>query len=375
MTSPETMAWNNTSGLGHIAEVGVGTYVTIMCTLSLFGNVTVLAVKIKNRKQLKSHDYFIINIAIADIGAVTTGYLLMVVSASNHMLYFVSSECTLVGFSGWFFNCVSMTTLSVIAIMRYLIVVRSQGSFFEKKKRIIGIIVFIWLYSAFWATAPLVGWDRYVPEPYLSSCSLDWTSTQPADIAYIVCIFVWCFLLCVIAIIFSYGSIILKVRQIQRNLNPNKSAMKKHGKITKMFAITTICFLVSWTPYAIVSFVSVIKGSSADIPLIVLTSPNLFAKFSCVYNPIVYYTTDKMFRKSVNQLFWSICLPCCEYHITSDVQPQDLTLHADAAHTSMQGRCQDKVEQPCNRLPLPNDSEVVIVQESRFQHDNTIHAS
>nr|XP_006816573.1 PREDICTED: opsin-5-like [Saccoglossus kowalevskii] len=314
------MTLNNPSGLSSTADIAVCTYLVVMCILSLFGNVTVLAVKVKNRKQLKTHDYFIINIAVADIGAVTTGYVLAAVSARNHMWYFGSTGCSLVGFSGWFFNCVSMITLSVIAIVRYSIVVGNQGTSI-KKNTILIIIAMIWLYSAFWSVAPLVGWDRYALEPHLTSCTIDWTSTQKADIAYIVCIFVWCFAFCLVSIVYSYGGIILTVRQIQQNLfsDSRKSEMNKQRKTTKMFAITTICYLVSWTPYAVMSLISVIQGSAAGIPIALTTLPTLFAKFSCVYNPVVYYITDETFRKSTSQMFGGIRSLFCGNRVTPDV--------------------------------------------------------
>ncbi|XP_077865418.1 opsin-5-like [Saccoglossus kowalevskii] len=303
--------------LSVIAIVRYSIVVGNQGTLSLLGNITVLAVKIKNRKQLRTHDYLIVNIAIADIGAVTTGYVFAAVSAYKHMWYFGSIGCSLVGFSGWFFNCVSMVSLSVIAIVRYLLVIGHQGTY-VKTKTLAVIIAIIWLYSAFWATVPLLGWDRYVPEPHLTSCTLDWTSNQPADIAYIVCIFVLCFGFCLIAIIYSYGGIIKKVKQIQRQLHPDgqQSEMKKEGKTTKMLAITTTFYLVSWSPYAVLSLYTVIQGSADDIPVAVTTLPVLCAKFACVYSPLIYYITDGAFRKSVGTLFHSIRALCCVNRVT-----------------------------------------------------------
>ncbi|XP_006819174.1 opsin-5-like [Saccoglossus kowalevskii] len=107
--------------------MAIGTYLTSICLLSLFGNVIYLASKFKQRKQLKIPDYLLANIAIADIGAVTTSYMLAAISSFSTKWRFGSIGCTLTGFSGWFFNCVSMITLAVVAIVRRLLVVNNHG--------------------------------------------------------------------------------------------------------------------------------------------------------------------------------------------------------------------------------------------------------
>ncbi|KAG9465749.1 hypothetical protein GDO78_017795 [Eleutherodactylus coqui] len=76
-----------------------------------------------------------------------------------------------------------------------------------------------------------------------------------------------------------------------------------------MAVLVSLGFLVSWTPYAIVSFWSIFH-SSASIPPIVSLLPCLFAKSSTAFNPIIYYMFSKIFRQKVKQLK---C--CCGWRI------------------------------------------------------------
>ena len=65
-----------------------------------------------------------------------------------------------------------------------------------------------------------------------------------------------------------------------------------------MIIATMVAFLLSWSPYCIVSFTATIKGHH------VLTSgeaeiPELMAKASVVYNPIIYIIMNERFRRTL----------------------------------------------------------------------------
>lgn len=65
-----------------------------------------------------------------------------------------------------------------------------------------------------------------------------------------------------------------------------------------MTTATIVAFLLSWSPYAIVSLAAAIKGRH------VLTGgeaeiPELMAKASVIYNPIVYTIMNERFRRTL----------------------------------------------------------------------------
>lgn len=39
----------------------------------------------------------------------------------------------------------------------------------------IGLAIFIWLFTAFWAAMPLIGWGEYDYEPLRTCCTLDYS--------------------------------------------------------------------------------------------------------------------------------------------------------------------------------------------------------
>ena len=62
-----------------------------------------------------------------------------------------------------------------------------------------------------------------------------------------------------------------------------------------MTAVTIVAFLLSWSPYAFVSLVATIKGHHVLTPG-EAEIPELLAKASVVYNPIIYTFMNNRFR-------------------------------------------------------------------------------
>lgn len=70
-----------------------------------------------------------------------------------------------------------------------------------------------------------------------------------------------------------------------------------------------IAFFVCWLPYTALSVVVVVKPE-LYIPPLVATMPMYFAKTSPVYNPIIYFLTNKQvpyIRLNAGNVYASIC--------------------------------------------------------------------
>ncbi|KAK3083389.1 hypothetical protein FSP39_021382 [Pinctada imbricata] len=74
-------------------------------------------------------------------------------------------------------------------------------------------------------------------------------------------------------------------------------------------------FLVSWTPYAILSLYVVATGDG-DINPVLGTVPAVIAKMSTVWNPIIYISLNKSFKEA-----WIATFPCCQRVCERRVNP------------------------------------------------------
>ncbi|ESO90223.1 hypothetical protein LOTGIDRAFT_70653, partial [Lottia gigantea] len=66
-------------------------------------------------------------------------------------------------------------------------------------------LVGIHLYALFWAVSPLFGWGRYGPEPYRTSCTLDWENPSKS---FVIATFVMCLGLPFLIMLTTYGLLI-----------------------------------------------------------------------------------------------------------------------------------------------------------------------
>lgn len=78
----------------------------------------------------------------------------------------------------------------------------------------------IWSYAAFWATIPFAGLGNYAPEPFGTSCTLDWWLAQGsvAGQAFILNILFFCLVFPTAVIVFSYIKIIAKVKSSNKDV-------------------------------------------------------------------------------------------------------------------------------------------------------------
>ncbi|KAL0178485.1 hypothetical protein M9458_027379, partial [Cirrhinus mrigala] len=63
--------------------------------------------------------------------------------------------------------------------------------------------------------------------------------------------------------------------------------LRYEKKVAVMFLMMISCFLVCWTPYAVVSMLEAFGRESVVSPTVAII-PSFFAKSSTAYNPVIY---------------------------------------------------------------------------------------
>ncbi|XP_075719955.1 opsin-5 [Rhinoderma darwinii] len=291
------------SKLSKEADIIAGLYLLIIGLLSTFGNGYVLFMACKRKKKLRPAEIMTINLAICDLGISVTGKPFCIVSFFSHRWVFGWSICQGYGWIGFFFGCGSLITLTVVSFERYLKICHLRYGTWLKRSHAFMSLFFIWIYASFWATLPLVGVGNYAPEPFGTSCTLDWWLAQASlrGKVFVVSILFFCLLLPTAVIVFSYAMIIAKVKSsAQEVAHFDARNQKNHTleiKLTKVAMLICAGFLIAWIPYAVVSVWSAF-GRPDSVPIEFSVVPTLLAKSSAMYNPIIYQVIDYKF-------------PCC----------------------------------------------------------------
>uniref|UniRef100_A0A670I4G2 G-protein coupled receptors family 1 profile domain-containing protein n=1 Tax=Podarcis muralis TaxID=64176 RepID=A0A670I4G2_PODMU len=272
----------------------------ISCTLSVILNTTVIAVTIKYRQLRQPINYSLVNLAIADLGAALLGGTLNV--ETNAVGYYNLGRvgCVTEGFSMAFFGIVALCTIAVIAIDRAIVIGKPMGTLtFTTRKAMIGVAA-SWVWSLVWNTPPLFGWGGYQMEGVMTSCAPDWYNSDPINVSYIVCYFLFCFTIPFAAILVSYGYLLWTLLGVAQR----GSTTKAEAQVSRMVIVMVMAFLICWLPYATFALV-VVGNPQIYINPIIATIPMYLAKSSTFYNPIIYIFMNKQVKYSI--MLWWVC--------------------------------------------------------------------
>ncbi|KAL2081185.1 hypothetical protein ACEWY4_023038 [Coilia grayii] len=190
------------------------------------------------------------------------------------------------------YGIVSLISLVVLSYDRYstLTVYHKRGPNYRRPLLTVGGI---WLYSLFWTVPPLVGWSSYGLEGAGTSCSVTWTLRTPESHSYIICLFIFCFGLPVLIMVYCYSRLLHAVKQVGKIRRT--AARKREYHVLFMVLATVVCFMLCWTPYGVVALMATF-GRPGLITPIASVVPSILAKTSTVINPIIYIVMNKQVR-------------------------------------------------------------------------------
>ncbi|XP_046548053.1 rhodopsin, G0-coupled-like [Haliotis rubra] len=281
-------------------------------TTATVGNALVILTLCRNRKlRRKPHNQLLFNLAISDIGISLFGYPLTTASSFAGRYLFGRVGCLIQGFTCFTLAQANINTLAFLSVYRYVSVCYPEHSYylnFATRK----VIVCLWVYALMWTLPPLMGWSAYTFEPFGTSCSVDWSSTDKGSVAYTWCLIVYCYSVHIVLMAFCYYKIVKKAWSVRDNLNTTVVVglrlsegaflhkMRRERRVTLIALAITISFILLWSPY---TFVSLWTVYCRNLPIWVTTLPTMFAKASCMINPVLYYFTNPSFRRNITILF------------------------------------------------------------------------
>ncbi|XP_068090830.1 opsin-5-like [Hyperolius riggenbachi] len=294
------------SSIPKTADTVIGFIYLIFGLISLFGNSTLLYISYQKKQLLKPAEYFIVNLAMSDLGMTMVLYPLAITSSFAHRWMYGAHICLLYAFSGVLFGICSLSTVTLLSVVCCMkVCFPTYGNRFGHKHGRI-LICSAWIYSAIFAISPLIHWGNYGVEPYGTACCIDWYSSSVSHVAmsYTVVLFVFCFLIPCGIIITSFTLILITVKESRKAVGRHSAVPARMSNvqtiIVKLSIAVCIGFFTAWSPYAIIAMWATF-GSIDIIPPLVFAVPALFAKSSTIYNPIIYLLLKPNFRKMLTR--------------------------------------------------------------------------
>ncbi|XP_069494598.1 rhodopsin, GQ-coupled-like [Ambystoma mexicanum] len=287
----------------------IGVYLLSLGWLSWLGNGAVIFIMYSHRHSLDPHDYLTFNLAVADAGISIFGYsrgILQIFNLFRDDGFLITSlwTCKVDGFLILLFGLISINTLTVISVIRYIKGCQPHQAHRVDRRSIAVALLGIWAGALFWAGAPLLGWGSYTDRKY-GTCEIDWimATVSATYKLYVIGVLLTGFLIPVCVMVFCYVSIIRTVRfshKCTRGLEISQRQQKMERDITRVSLAICVAFLLAWTPYAVISLWS---ACGVQVPPLTSVLASLFAKSATFYNPFIYIGMSSKFRKDISGLF------------------------------------------------------------------------
>nr|QWV42650.1 long wavelength sensitive opsin [Astenopholis sp. CRS 2021] len=325
--------WYQYPPLNPLWHAILGFVIGCLGFVSISGNGMVIYIFSSTKSLRTPSNLLVVNLAFSDFLMMTTMFPPMVINCYNETWVLGPFMCEIYGMFGSLFGCVSIWTMTMIAMDRYNVIVKGlSGQPLTHKGALLRIFA-VWVFSLAWTLAPLFGWNRYVPEGNMTACGTDYLTKDWFSRSYILVYSIFVYFLPLFVIIYSYFFIVQAVAEHEKAMREQAKKMNVASlrsseaaqtsaecKLAKVALMTISLWFLAWTPYLVTNFAGIFE--SAKITPLATIWCSLFAKANAVYNPIVYGISHPKYRQVLHKKFPS--LSCAD-------QPDDATSTASGA--------------------------------------------
>ena len=297
----------------------------IIISLAVVGNILVFLTLLRCkslRKQISS--VFLFNLAMTDIGCAILVMPFAIVSTWKEAWIFGDFWCDGVCFFNYCFIIVSMATLALISLDRYIFVVHPlRYDPLVTRHRAIMCCCFGWLVGIiFGAAPPLARWVWYDDGEII--CAINWESDKSNVITYTLTAFLICFMFPMLVMCFAYLHIYkvakkhatrIAVQSASPNRQPDRVGGGRNArtnrtnryntKAIKTILIMILAYAICNTPFSLTKLLKVIYSDNEVVPKGVNTLASWLAYINPCCNPIIYAINREEFR---NAFYRILCL-------------------------------------------------------------------
>ena len=309
MAFREALAQQLMSRSAFLVAMEAGLF-ALLNVLALFGSVLVCCAVYRHRRHHTITNLFVTALAISDlifalfVMPFTTGTFVVGRWTTGR------AHCLFQGFCFMTFTTISLQTMCLIAINRYVCVVRPgkyKQKFFTFWKTM-SYIGAAWILSCIASIPPLFwGKDDYSFHPGKGHClypfEINTAYTIPLGIIFIGIPFS--------VMSFCYSKVLMAVRCVPQvhpqgtqngtTLTPNVEEVK----ITKTVSLVFLAFVLCWIPVGVIDFMDVSRGFPSH-PRQVYVFQTFMTFLSSTINPFIYGLTSRKFRREYKKLV------CCK---------------------------------------------------------------
>lgn len=322
--------------LGSIKEVAEWEVViksllfAVIIFFSIIGNFLIILVVLRNRSMRTTTNYYIVNLAVADLLVTVCCMWVTLVADVNEGWVLGAFFCKINTFMQVLSVIASVLSLTLIAYDRFFGIVFALKAHMTDRRARTSLIL-IWICSGIIACPTLIFrelkirvWKDHVER----WCDDEWpvlievqsnvtTSSMPSRTAYYVTVSVVLYFIPMIVMTLAYSRIIMKlwmsaipVEKMDKRVEAQARARKK---VIVMLVAILVVFAVCWMPYQIILLYSEVRTTRDQLGewYFNLQFAACFMAYSnSALNPLIYTGFNENFRRGIQRV-WN-CISCKE---------------------------------------------------------------
>ena len=294
--------------------VGIESTVFLIVLLTaVLGNIMLTVAIYKTRTLRRTENFYLVSLAVTDIlNAVVTMPLTLTVLIQGTWP-FGDFICQMQGSFISICSTVSLLTLGMIAINRYVKIVRS-ASLYQKvfsRKNVYLSIAISWIFVSFITLVTFsIRGTVFLFHPGKTVCWVELDLTESMGL-YSACMYSLNVCMGYSATFFSYYKVFRKIRghfvQVAGSSlhNSSSTAFAEEVRITIMLFATVVAFIICYIPSNIIDFYEVVGGYYTLPRQAYFLNIFTYASSSAV-NPLIYGLMKKEFREAYKNVI------CCK---------------------------------------------------------------
>ena len=285
-------------------EIGVEVFFAFVLFISsIITNSVVIYVIHKDHSLETITNAFIVNLSFVDLALSVLLMPLWIASLLRGNWIFGDIVCNLAAYFYYALSNASLNTLLVIAVTRYLKVVKTQvhSKIFGNKRNTKIMKILAWIVPLVLCSPPLYGWGHFTFYPHSAMCILETAYTNTGYITFMVLSQPSPYIIC-----FCYYHIYRTVREnrVQICSRHNRAACQSaHDAeahlIHTTFAIVCV-FVLCWSPSIIAHFL--ISSHVSSVGWLLMLSTYLVF-LACSLNPVIYGFMNPQFKRALKMNF------------------------------------------------------------------------
>ena len=294
------------TSIPQVESICFGVILSLLSIFTLLGNSLVCLAVWRFRNLRNLTNYLVCSLAAADLLVPILRIICLNISVYAGEWVFGKAWCHVSSMFGVLLCGASILHLCAISIER-LIAIKWPLSYDLKvtPKRIVILLIYIWLQSLVLAIFPALGLAEHRFNPVMSECEINWLKHPTLTILLLV----FYFFLPVTIMIVAYVIIFKEVRRNSRRISAIECAanqgasnvLKREMKAVKTLAVVVGVFFIMWMPYFVTTTIRAFGGDSAIPGALQRTVITLAYGNSCC-NFVIYALMNSQLRNAFCQV-------------------------------------------------------------------------